>query len=150
MLDFTPSERRVIIIIAVVLIGSAGFQYLKNSVYIIESINYQREDSIFSRYTHQARVISEKSAREKYADINLKTQESGTPQKSTVQLRLNINIASAEELKQLPRIGPSTAKKIIAYRTKNGPFKTINELRKVKGIGLKTLERIKPYLQDLD
>lgn len=60
--------------------------------------------------------------------------------------KVNINTATLTELQSLPRIGPSTAKKIVDYRNQNGYFKTINEITKIKGIGKKTFEKIKPNI----
>lgn len=60
-------------------------------------------------------------------------------------LLVNINTADAKELDELPQVGPSTAKEIIAYRNANGPFKTVDELEEVSGIGPKTIEKIKPF-----
>ena len=48
---------------------------------------------------------------------------------------ININTASASELDALQGVGPSTAQKIIDYRTENGGFKTIDEIKNVPGIG---------------
>lgn len=59
---------------------------------------------------------------------------------------VNINTADQEMLTQLPGIGPVTAGKIIEYRKVNGKFKSIDELTSVKGIGDKTLVKLKPYL----
>ena len=56
------------------------------------------------------------------------------------QLKININTATADQLVELQRIGPSYAAKIVAYRDANGPFKTIEEIMNVQGIGQKTFE----------
>lgn len=56
---------------------------------------------------------------------------------------ININTAPSAELETLPRIGPATALKIIAYREANGPFETIEEIQDVPGIGPATFEGIK-------
>ena len=54
--------------------------------------------------------------------------------------KININLASAEEIAQLKGIGPSYAERIIEYRETHGPFKSPAEITNVKGIGTKTLE----------
>jgi competence protein ComEA len=59
---------------------------------------------------------------------------------------VNINTAGSEELQLLPRIGPALAERIISFREVNGPFKTVDELVAVKGIGEKSLENLRPYL----
>lgn len=56
---------------------------------------------------------------------------------------VNLNAATAEELMTLSGIGPSKAEAIIAYRTENGNFKSIEELTEVTGIGDKTFEKLK-------
>ncbi|AUN41267.1 ComEA family DNA-binding protein [Tsukamurella tyrosinosolvens] len=57
---------------------------------------------------------------------------------------VNINTASATELDRLPGVGAATAAAIIAYRDKNGPFRTVDDLGKVSGIGDAKLAKIKP------
>jgi len=57
--------------------------------------------------------------------------------------RINLNTAGVDELTSLPGIGPSYAKRIVDFREKNGPFKKVEDLLNVQGIGEKTLERIR-------
>lgn len=56
---------------------------------------------------------------------------------------VNINTASPEELESLPGIGKVTARKIVVHRIQNGKFSAPDDLVKVKGIGPKTLEKLR-------
>lgn len=56
---------------------------------------------------------------------------------------ININSADSSELETLPGIGPAKSAAIIEYREKNGPFKTIEDLKNISGIGEKTFEKLK-------
>lgn len=60
--------------------------------------------------------------------------------------KININTASSSELQTISGIGQSKAEKIIEYREKSGPFKSIEDLTNISGIGEKTLESIKEYI----
>lgn len=60
--------------------------------------------------------------------------------------KININIAGEKELQQLPKIGPAMAKRIIEYRNSVKSFKTVEELKNVKGIGNKIFDQLKPYV----
>lgn len=57
--------------------------------------------------------------------------------------RININSASVEQLTELPGIGPAYAQRIVEYRKEYGPFKTIEDLLNVRGIGDRTFEKIR-------
>src|SRR5690606_10930439 len=59
--------------------------------------------------------------------------------------KININTASAEQLVLLPTIGPSKAERIVTWRKKNGGFKRIADILRVKGIGYKTFKRLEPF-----
>jgi competence protein ComEA len=59
---------------------------------------------------------------------------------------VNLNTASASDFEALPGIGPKTAARIIEFRQKNGPFKKIEELMNVPGIGEKNFLKLKPQL----
>ena len=59
--------------------------------------------------------------------------------------RVNLNSASADELAQLPGVGPAKARAIVEYRSEE-PFRKPEDLRKVKGIGDKLYERLKDQI----
>jgi competence protein ComEA len=59
---------------------------------------------------------------------------------------LDLNRASVEELDSLPGIGPVLAQRVVAYRKSVGKFQAVDELRDVKGIGVKKFNRIKPLV----
>ena len=60
--------------------------------------------------------------------------------------KVNINQATANQLQQIDGIGKTIAGRIIEFRETYGPFKTIDEVKKVKGIGEKIFEKIKLHL----
>jgi len=59
---------------------------------------------------------------------------------------VNINTASAADFEALPGIGPKLAARIVDYRQKNGPFKKIEDLMNVQGLGEKNFLKLKPQL----
>lgn len=59
---------------------------------------------------------------------------------------VNVNTASVAEFQLLPRIGPAVAARIVEQREKNGPFKSLDDLLLVRGIGEASYEQLKPYL----
>lgn len=60
--------------------------------------------------------------------------------------KININTASAKELEELPGIGNVLAERIVSFRETNGPFKSIEDIKKVSGIGEKKFESIKDLI----
>ncbi len=63
------------------------------------------------------------------------------------QSRININKASVEELTALPRVGETVANRIVVFRQKNGPFKRVEDLKSVRGIGDKVFDQIRPSIR---
>ena len=56
---------------------------------------------------------------------------------------INLNTATAAQIATLPGIGPKTADLIVQYRQKNGPFKKIEEIMNVRGVGEKSFLKLK-------
>lgn len=62
---------------------------------------------------------------------------------ASVWAAVDLNKATQAELETVKGIGPAKAKAIIDYRTKNGPFKSVDDLDNVKGFGKKSVDKIK-------
>jgi competence protein ComEA len=71
------------------------------------------------------------------------SRSAGKPALTTA---ININTAAAAELDNLPGIGAKTAARIVEYRQKNGPFKKIEELMNVRGVGEKNFLKLKDHI----
>jgi comEA protein len=59
---------------------------------------------------------------------------------------VDINLASAKELEELPGVGPTTAKAIIQFRTKTGRFHRVEDLLAIRGISETKLDKMRPYV----
>lgn len=62
------------------------------------------------------------------------------------KIEVNINTGDKAEIEKLPDIGPNKAEAIVQYRETKGEFKTIEDLKKIKGFGEKTVESLKEYI----
>ena len=70
----------------------------------------------------------------------------GGASKPAVAAAVNINTASAADLVTLPGIGAKTAARILEYRQKNGPFKKVEELMNVRGVGEKNFLKLRSQI----
>jgi competence protein ComEA len=68
---------------------------------------------------------------------------SGTADGTAPSGPIDLNSATAEQLDALPGVGPATAKAIIDHRTKNGPFRSVDDLLDVRGIGPAKLDALR-------
>jgi competence protein ComEA len=59
---------------------------------------------------------------------------------------IDINLASAKELEELPGVGPTTAKAIIQFRAKTGRFQRVEDLLAIRGISETKLAKMRPYI----
>ncbi|HEY4175286.1 MAG TPA: helix-hairpin-helix domain-containing protein [Kofleriaceae bacterium] len=66
--------------------------------------------------------------------------------KSALAGKININTATEDQLRMLPTVGPAKAERIVTWRKKNGGFKRIADIRRVKGFGFKTFKKLEAML----
>ena len=80
------------------------------------------------------------------SDVPSSSQSSVSSSSDQTTLMVNINTATADELQELPGIGPTLAQRIIDYRNENGPFSNVADLLNVSGIGSGKLQDILDYI----
>ncbi|NOZ05596.1 MAG: helix-hairpin-helix domain-containing protein [Chloroflexi bacterium] len=96
---------------------------------------------------HKPAVAGSTAQPEGHSGISRKrgTESPATVEKSSTAVstaKVNINQATAEELQKLSGIGPTLAKRIVEYRDAQGPFRSVDDLVQVKGIGPVMLSRL--------
>jgi len=110
----------------------------------------QKTNELENKINDLERQISElKSASVPATNSEVATSPASTsPSSNSDQTsgKININTATQAELESLPGIGPTYAKRIIEYRTANGGFKSIEQMKNVKGIGDKTYAKFKDLI----
>jgi competence protein ComEA len=105
---------------------------------------------------HQAPAVSCERVAE--ADTSRKNKKAKTTKKAKAKKKkakkktkkltgkLNLNTASEQQLRMLPGIGATKAKRVVEYREKKGKFKRVIDLRRVKGFGRKSVKKLDKYL----
>jgi len=79
------------------------------------------------------------------APVQTQTAGAATPAPDAVKM-INLNTATAAELETLPGIGPAMAARILEYREKTGPFKRIEEIMNIQGIGERVFLRLRSQI----
>lgn len=105
----------------------------------------QDEDKIAipSKEEKNQNNVQSKTIEKSQNTTSISTNATGKNQNTKV----NINTATQTELETLPGIGPSIASKIVSYRKENGKFKSIEEIKKVSGIGESKYANIKELIK---
>lgn len=139
MLAFTKNERIILILLILSLIAGSGLKLFKIS-------KKKNEDSLI--LDKELKGFDKKLAAIVSTDTIIDSSKvSFLNNQRNNSLSIDLNSATKQELEKLPHIGPVIAQRIIDYRMQRGRFETIDELVNVKGIGNKTLFKIKPYLK---
>ncbi len=171
-LKITPHERITITILLVLLLlltllnsvieigASAGpkdYKALKEEINERKALMARQEAELMKRYHPQSAPESERPSMLAVAaaggdtlPVSPYTSEVGS--ETEVQPvqdsgKININAATRDQLESLPGIGPVYAERIVKYRQTVGKFKSVDDLVKIKGIGEKRLEKIKPLVE---
>lgn len=129
-LAFTKNEQRVFLFLALVFLAGVAIKIY--NTYVIppaeQQFDYTLTDSVF--HEHSKALLHDSAA--------------GV---ASLHRRINLNTATKTELMTLPGIGETTAERILLHREENGVFKSVNELKNVKGIGAKKFEKLKTHIE---
>lgn len=126
--SFTPQETKaVIFLIVILLIGSGVTLYKKYHP------DFAPELLLKENRNTEKKVLEPAKSSNVPENISLKITDK----------KINLNRATLRELDSLPGIGEELGKRILAYRESKGNFSSIEELKKIKGIGQKTFEKLK-------
>ena len=127
---FTKNEQRVFLFLSVIFMAGVAVKAYK--AYIVPKVpvqfDYSASDSVFNA---GSKALSSDSS-------SLGKQ---------LNRKIDLNSATKTELMELPGIGEAMAERIMLYRQEKGSIKRIDELKKVKGIGEKKFEKLKPHIE---
>ncbi|MBI3005784.1 MAG: helix-hairpin-helix domain-containing protein [Ignavibacteriales bacterium] len=123
-LALTTSERNVILFLVGTFLLGLGIRFYQETFLPQPEFDYRISDSTFAALSSSSEIDEE-------------TDESAG------EAKVDINSASKTELMKLPGIGEVLAARILAYRNSSGPFRSVLDLKKVKGISAKKYEQIK-------
>jgi competence protein ComEA len=140
MTFFTKQEHHFLLFLVAAFLVGLAVKYVRKS--IVEKPN----DAWTEYRRHILAEFENISSHINKEDSTVAAAQHSAISKKSLTMPININTASLRELELLPRIGPATAHRIIAFREKNGPFEKIQEIQNVKNIGPKTFEKIKDYI----
>lgn len=129
-LAFTKNEQTVFLFLSVVFLAGVAVKGYK--AYIVPEptvrFDYSVEDSLFAAGSASAAADS-------------------IPAEKRPPGKIDLNTASKTALMELPGIGEAMAERIILRREEKGRFRTVQDLRKVKGIGEKKFEKLLPHIE---
>jgi comEA protein len=126
-LALTATERKVLWFLTITLAIGTGIRLVRSGTSNAPAFDYRTQDSTFAALSAGAQAPPDTSAEGDEAPVDL-------------------NAATRSDLMELPGIGAVTADRILQYRSEHGPFASVDDLRKIKGISRKKLDKLRPAI----
>lgn len=142
-LHISRKERIALTTLLVLILITAAL-----NAFLQQKLNYDKEqyEAIMKEFEARSAAI-EKRKQEEALKYTPQSEVLTVTPNSGVSIPVNINTAGPEELQLLDGIGEVYAQRIVEYRKEHGPFKSIEELTNIKGIGKKTVEKLAPFVK---
>jgi len=145
-LGFTRTEVRVILFLGWTLLAGLGVRWVRERYFPddrqeIRPFDYTRDDSVFMARSQLIDSLATSPA-PRPPGQHSKAASGGLQPNS-----IDLNAATREQLIQLPGIGPQIADRILEFRDEHGPFRAVDDLTRVRGIGPKKLAQIRPFVR---
>ena len=143
----TRNECNVLLVLALLFGLGLVVRYVQSEAQPVPSADYAEAERLFEQAS-KAPPLAE-ATEEPLPALDAEAAPKPftyAPKATPPAASINLNTAAASELQRLPRIGPKMAARIIAYREAHGPFRRVQDLVRVRGIGQKTLAQLTPYL----
>ncbi len=142
---FTRREAMALLLLSGTFLAGTGIQWFR-STYMrpqrtLPAFDYSKSDSAYLYHTQRDSSTTPTQSR-----VSATTQKPKISSHSKRTQPVNVNTASKEQLVMLPGIGPAMAERIIVYRKTAGRLTSIDQLTNVKGIGKKTLDKLRPFI----
>ncbi len=135
---FTKNEQRIFLFLSVVFIAGVSVKaYRAYFTPPVRQFDYSASDKEFEE---RSKYLTSAPPADGTSDTTRAT--SGAKAKKEI----NLNTATKDELVSLPGIGENIAEQILIYRDEHGVFSSVEQLRKIKGIGAKKFEKLRPYV----
>jgi len=145
---FTKQEKNVVLFLVLSLF--LGVSVKTYQFFFVEAPQVHTEPVLLTaveKGVSETRLGSDSKGLPQSAQIALSSKPKAKKEKSVRRIvTVDLNKATAEELEQVPRIGPTLAGRIILFRDQHGAFDSVSELTKVKGVGKLTFKKMEPYL----
>lgn len=142
----TSAQTKALWFIIVVMTVSLAFQYIKILFFSSNQYDFTQFDQLFINKRDSILALDTSNTIQHQYQMPMYEKKTTLNTIQTVQYPININRANIKELETLPRIGPKMAERIIIYRHQQGPFRTKEDLKKIRGIGDKTFELVKDLI----
>ncbi len=147
----TTSELNIFVFLIIMLSAGIIYKYYSSGTSDEhKTFDYSASDSLFEAADSikPADEIEEKKFdyKQEVLDFNKQNFNKIKPVKTTAEKSINLNTAGFDELIAVPGLGEKTAEKILKYRSENGRFNNLEQLKDIKGIGIKKFNKIRNYI----